>query len=276
MKKRRFFTLAMLSVAIIFATSCSKDDDTPLAPSLTVTEITTGSTGGSIEIEQGQTLIFAWESRKGDNNIKTFSISQSGANVMNPLNDTYNDHTIPYDVKGSDRSIYRDTIAFPNASLNLGTTNYTFTSSDGTNSKSVSFNVTVVEATSETTPLSDAQNFVWERAGGGTGTGLSQFGLKWNENTSSKAIIAVDGATMYQLSSSAWESITTREDLSAAISAATSISKYDGVSVTSTKNYNDVLAVSYNDAQYLIHITKGTVTTGGQGTIVKIDGQYKM
>lgn len=277
MKKRRFFTLAMLSAAVIFATSCSKDDDdTPLAPSLTVTEINSGATGGSIEIEQGQSLIFAWESRKGDNNIKTFSISQSGSNVMNPINKTYNDHSIPYEVKSGDRSIYRDTIAFPNAGLNLGTTNYTFTSTDGTNSKSVSFNVTVVEATGETSPLSSAQDFSWERTGGGTGTGLSQFGLKWTNNTSSHAVVAVDGATMYKLNSSAWQNITTHEDLSDAISTATSITKYEGVSVTASNTYDDVLAVTYNNAMYLIHITKGTVSTSGQGTNVTISGEYKM
>lgn len=277
MKKTRFFTIAMLSIAVLFATSCSKDDDdTPVAPSLTVTEINSGSNGGSIEIEQGQSLIFAWESRKGDNNIKTFSISQSGANVMNPINKTYKDNTIPYEVKSGDRSIYRDTIAFPSAGLNLGTTNYTFTSSDGANSKSVSFNVTVVEATGETSPLSDPQNFEWKRMGNQTGTGLSQFGLKWTSNTSSHAVVAVDGATMYELSSSAWQSITTHEELAAAIAAATSIEKYENVSSTSTKTYNDVLAVSYNNALYLLHITKGTVTTDNNGTHITINGQYKM
>src|SRR5690554_257092 len=162
MKKRRFFTLALLSAAVIFTTSCSDDEDTPLAPSLSVTETTTGSTGGSAEIELGQTLEFVWESRKGDNNIKTFSLSQSGSNVSTDVT-TYNGHELPYSVSGGDRSIYVDTIAFPSAGLNLGTTNYTFTSTDGTNSKSVSFNITVVEPEAETTPLSDAETFEWKR-----------------------------------------------------------------------------------------------------------------
>lgn len=274
MKKTRFFTLAMLSVAVIFA-SCSKDDDdAPLAPSLSVEELFTGSTGGAVEIEQGQPLVFAWESRKGDNNIKTFSLSQSGVNVSS-IAETYAGHVLPHDVKGSDRSIYMDTIAFVSAGLNLGTTNYTFTSSDGTNSKSVSFNVTVVEAAAETTPLSEAQDFEWKRVGSNDGTGLSEFGLKWTNNTSSNAVVAVDGATMYELPASSWGTIDTQEALEAAISTLTSIDKYQGVSVTASGNYNDVLAVDYNNTIYIVHITKGTVTSDSSGTTIEISGQYK-
>src|SRR5690554_123632 len=200
MKQTRFLTLALLSTAVIFTSSCADDEDSVLAPSLSVTETHTGSTGGAVEIEQGQSLEFAWESRKGDNNIKTFSLSQSGANVSTDV-ETYNGNDLPYSVSGSDRSIYVDTIAFPSGGLNLGSTNYTFTSTDGTHSKSVSFNVTVVAATPETTPLSSATSFEWKRVGGNPGVGLDMFGLKWTENSGGNAIVAVNGAVMYQLES---------------------------------------------------------------------------
>ena len=274
MKKTRFFTLALLSAAVIFTSSCKDDEDAPLAPTLSVTETHTNKTGGAVEIEQGDALEFAWESRKGDNNIKTFSMSMSGNNISTNKT-TYRLKELPYTVTGGDKSIYVDTISFQSAGLNLGSTNYTFTSSDGTNSKSVSFNVTVVPGTGETTQLTDATSFEWKRVGGNDGTGLAMFGLKWTNNTTTKAIVAVNGATMYSLPASAWTSILTQEGLALAISAATSITKYEGVSVTQDGTYDDVLAVAFNGTNYLLHITNGVVQTGGAGTTVTIGGKYK-
>lgn len=275
MKKTKFFTLALLSAAVIFTSSCSDDEDAPLSPSLTVTETNTGKTGGAVEIEQGQPLEFAWETRKGDNNIKTFSLSMSGVYSTNNY-ETYQGKTLPYSVSGGDKSIYRDTISFPSAGLNLGSTNYTFTSTDGTNPKSVSFNVTVVASVTNT-PLSDAQNFEWKRVAGSDGTGLAQFGLKWTNNTSTNAIVAISGnTTMYKLPSASWTTLVTKEDLAVAMSAASSISKYEEVSVTApTKSYDDVLAVSHDGTNYLIHVTNSVVETGGSGTTVTIGGKYK-
>ena len=273
MKKTKLFTLALLSAAVVFTSSCS-DDDAPLGPSLSITETTTGSKGGSVEIVQGQALEFAWESRKGDNNIKTFSLSQSGVNLTTSV-ETYKGNTLPYSVTGGDRHTYVDTIVFPSAGLNLGSTNYTFTVTDGTNPKAVSFNVTVVAPTAGTTPLTDATGFEWKRIAGGQGQGLSAFGLKWTSNTGGKAIVAIDGSVMYKLPSSAWNTLVTQEDLAAAMSAATAIEKYDGVSTDASATYNDVLAVSYNGSNYLIHIASSNVTTGTEGTTIKIAGHYK-
>ncbi len=274
MKKTRFFTLALLSAAVIFTSSCKDDEDAPLAPTLSVTETHTNKTGGAVEIAQGDALEFAWESRKGDNNIKTFSMSMSGNNISTNKT-TYRLKELPYTVTGGDKSIYVDTISFQSAGLNLGSTNYTFTSSDGTNSKSVSFNVTVVESTAETTPLAAPVNFEWKRVGGADGQNLSQFGLKWTSNTGGKAIVAVNGAVMYQLANTTWTSLVTKEDLASAMSAATSISKYDGVNTNAGTTYNDVLAVSYNGVNYLIHITNSDVQTNTAGTTITIAGQYK-
>ena len=275
MKKTKFFTLALLSAAVIFTTSCSDDEDTVLAPSLSVTETHTNKTGGAVEIELGDQLEFAWESRKGDNNIKTFSLSMSGAYSTTQLT-TYNNNELPYTVKSGDKSIYVDTISFPSAGINLGTTNYTFTSSDGTNSKSVSFNVTVVAAQGETTPLTNPEDFQWKRVAGSDAQGPEQFGLKYSSNDGGKAIVAVNGATMYQLASTSWTTLNTQEDLAAVMASSTEITKYTGVDVVqASKTYNDVLAVNYNNVNYLIHITKSTVEVSGAGSTVIIIGQYK-
>src|SRR5690606_38214621 len=107
-------------------------------------------------------------------------------------------------------------------------------------------NVTVVENVTET-PLSEAVDFEWERVGSNPGTGLAAYGLKWEQNTSSSAIVAIQsGTVMVELPSESWTTITTREELAAAIDGGTEITQYDGVSVTAPNLYDDVLAVSHN------------------------------
>lgn len=275
MKKRQLFTLALLGATVMFTSSCSDDEeDAPLGPTLTMIETNSGSTGGAIEITQGEALEFAWESRKGDNNIQTFSLVQSGSNTST-WNETYEGNTLPYSVSGGDRSIYIDTIAFVNSSANEGTTTYAFTSSDGVTSKTVTFNVTVVENVNET-PLSAAEDFEWERVGGSAGTGLAAFGLQWTSNSGTSAIVAIQsGTVMVELPSSSWTSITTREELAAAIASGTEIDSYQGVSATASGLYDDVLAVSHDGVDYLLRINAADVTTGGSGTTITIQGQYK-
>lgn len=277
MKRNKIFSLFLLATAVLFVTSCTKDEDDPiLGPSLTVTESLSGSTGGSIEITQGAPLSFAWESRKGDDNLKTFSLTQTGANVQFPAPTTYAGHELDYSISGSDKSTYVDTLAFSSAGTNLGTTKYTFNVVDaGGQSRSVSFDVTVTEALSSS-PLSDPVPFTWTRVAGADGTGLAQFGLKWTQNTSTSAIVAIDAATtMVNLGSIAWTDIQTKGDLNAAISDGSSIVKYQGVSATANGTYDDVLGVTYNDINYIIHITSSSVTTSGSGTTIAISGQYK-
>ena len=80
---------------------------------------------------------------------------------------------------------------------------------------------------------------------------------------------------MMELPSGTWNSITTREELAAAMSIGTTITQYTGVSVTASGTYDDVLAVSTNGVNYLLHITAADVQTGGAGTTVTIGGKYK-
>ena len=80
---------------------------------------------------------------------------------------------------------------------------------------------------------------------------------------------------MYELPGSAWTSLETQEDLALAIAAATSISQYTGVSTSAGATSDDVLAVTYNGTNYLIHITASDVSTSGSGTTITIGGQYK-
>ena len=276
MKKRQFFTLALMGAALIFTTSCSDDegDDDPLGPALSVSELTSASVGGDIEATPSTDLVFAIEARKGENDLDQFTLSQSGVNVVNPLPATYNGRNFPYEFPNANDNIYQDTIAF-DAGLNFGITSYTFTVTDDAGmSSSVTFDVDVESAT---TDLSSPNPFTWTRVGGAAATGLEQFGLKWELNTGGFAIVAINsGTTMIQLPSAAWTNITTQEDLQEAIENGNPITTYDDVSTTQGATYDDVLAVeTAAGMNYLLHITSSTVTTSNAGTTITISGESK-
>lgn len=275
MKKRNLFTLGMLGAMMVLSTSCSDDDDSdPVGPRLDVTEASSGSDGGNMTLTQGQPLNFEWDARSGETNLQTFSVSVNGANAVSPLPQTNEGYELPYTIANSQRNLYVDGITFSNATTNMGTTDYSFTVTDGIGlTSTVQFSVNVVSAS---TQLSEAQDFQWTRLAGAPGTGLSQFGLQWTNNSSTNAIVAISGETeMYSLPQSAWNDITTKEELSSAIANGTSITQYTNVSSTQSGTYDDVLGVIHNGNEYLINVQQGTVTSVATGTNITIAGQYK-
>lgn len=278
MKKRRLFTLALLGAAVIFTTSCSDDEeDEPIGPALTVTEAG-GSNGGAMTITQGESLVFAWDTRKGETNLKTFNIEITGANTPGSTTTlvTADNVELPYSNSGSHKTAYVDGITFPDAGVALGATKYTFISTDGIGkSKSIAFTVSV-EASSTTTNLSVASPFTWSRAAGANGVGLAEFGLAWELNSGGYAIVKTqESTTMVKLPASSWTAFVTQEDLSSAITSGTSISQYNDVSTNAGATYNDVLGVRYNGQNFLIHITNSTVVTDASGTTMTITGMFK-
>jgi hypothetical protein len=273
MRKFRFLAVALLGASSLFLTSCEDDDTTSLGPTLIMEELGSGKSSGEISVTPGTTLTFTWDSRKGDRDLNTFAITMSGTNTVSPVPVSNRGNEFPYTITNANDETYVDTLTV-NAGSNLGKTSYTFTVTDKDgNTKSVSFEVTV-EAGS--TPLSAAKTFEWKRVGGAAGTGLAQFGLEWTQNSGSSAIVKQDASTkMVQLTSGEWSSITTDVELAAAVDGGTDIADYRGVSATANGTYDDVLGVAYNGDYFLIHVTKGTVTTGGSGTTITIDGEYK-
>ena len=218
MKKRQFFTLALMGAALIFTTSCADDEgeDEPLGPSLSVSETQTATMGGDIETTPNTDLVFAIEARKGENDLDNFTVTLNGTNVVNPLPQSYEGNDFPYSFPNTDDNIYVDTISF-NSGSNLGITSYTFTVSDDLGKTStVSFDVDVVGSD---VALSAPASFTWTREGANPATGLDQFGLKWEQNSGAGfAIVALDEATeMVSLQSSAWTTIQTQDELGLAI-----------------------------------------------------------
>jgi hypothetical protein len=274
MKKIQLFALGLLG-ASMFLTSCEDDtNDDGLAPTLNMVELTSGEVSGDITISLGQSLVFTWDSRKGDVDLESFDVDVTGVNAPTNIPTSNQGNSFPYDIANADDENYVDTLVFNNSALNTGVTNYSFnvTDRDGL-SKEVSFTVTVE---SGTTALSAAQSFTWTRVGGAAGTGLAQFGLAWTSNSATSAIVTTGAnTTMVALSASAWSSITTQEDLADAIANGTAVTEYRGVSATANGTYDDVIAVDNNGALFLLQVQNGAVSTGGAGTTITIDGEYK-
>ena len=270
MKKMKLFALGLIGASMMM-TSCADDDEDPVVgPSLVVNETNSanGVVDGKVSIEPGDSLHFEWTARDGDAKLQTFEIQRDGQPLSITSTDEGND--LGDNISSSDNETYVDGVMLAG---NAGVYTFIVTDRDGETDK-VEIEVTVESAT---TPLSAEQSFTWERMGGSAGTGLAQFGLKWTSNSSTSAIIAEDAATVFvELPASTWTSITTKEGLAAAISAATPITTYEGISVTQSGTYDVVLATMNGTDVYIMHVTEATVTTGGSGTDITIDGMYKM
>jgi len=253
-------------------TSCSKDEDEEpqdLTPAITF------QTGGDfitsdVTIDQGDAIkigVVCTSNGISGKKLESFRIYM-----------IINDATQPNIVDSTDIDATTFTtayeITFPD--VLSGKLYAEITDKDG-QKKSVSFTVTVEEAT---TPLGAAEDLTWQRVAGAAGTGLDTFGLEWTSN--GKAVNAQiekadDGAEKFVLlTADEWDMIETIEDLTAKVEAGDDMDMYEGISAEATADYDEVLAVKYNEVYYIIHITKATVETSGSGTTITITGQYKI
>lgn len=284
MKKRKLFTIGLIAVALIFTGCNDDDDDDPdpvLGPSLEVVETNTGSDGGGdVIIAQGESLQFAWDARKGAEDMETFDVVVTGVNNPSSLPMSSEGQTFPYDMDSDDDEVYVDTLTFINAGTSIGVTNYTFTvtSEDGTQT-SVSFDVTV-EMSAEVLETFD---FTWVRDGADPATGLDQFGLEWENNIGGEAIVAQDNATIFvEMSANDWNTVQTKEELTEAILDSDNAGnafpngRYTGIETgPATQSYNDYLGVINDDEPYIIYVQNSTVDVGGGGTLIEVTGEYK-
>lgn len=274
MKKLKLFALGLLSSGLVL-TSCQKDEDEDVGPIISVTT-TSGdviaSADAEVKVTPGAEVTFNWEARRGDSDLQDFEVSLDGTSIAVTTN---GGEQLPYEnISASDNSIYTDGITISAPPIQ-GSREYTFKITDE-NGLTASRAVTITTEP-ETTDLAAAEDFTWTRVGGTAAVGLAQFGLKWESNSQTSAIVTKDDATkMVNLGSAAWTSISTVEGLDAAIVAAAELAQYTGVSVTQDGTYDDVLGVRKSDGTiYMLHVTSGDVQTSGAGTTVTIDGQYR-
>ena len=127
--------------------------------------------------------------------------------------------------------------------------------------------------------LSGENDLRWYRLGSNI-TGLDEFGLKWDKSLKDiHAQIIKNGASkMVILSIENWNTFTYKEEVAAAIKAATPIDVYTGINVSNPKIEAgmNVLGVEYNNVYYIINLTSVTSKlVGDQGTETIVTGKYK-
>ncbi len=171
--KKLSYLLAIIVIAGIYFTSCSKDDTTTpqdLKPVISF-KTGTGLTSSDVTITVGESInlgvICTANSNSGTklNNVKIYTI------VNNAQQPSIIDSTI--NAAAFDATYV---ITFSNAFT--GKLYAEVTDKDG-QKNNVSLTITVETAT---TPLEAAADFTWQRVGGAAATGLDMFGLKWTSN----------------------------------------------------------------------------------------------
>jgi len=285
MHTRKLFTLGLLATGLLF-TACNDDeDDDPdpvLGPRLDMVELGSDAEGGDITISEGDILQFAWDARRGASDMETFDVVVTGVNTPSSLPTSTEGNNFTYNMDNDDEEIYLDTLVFDEAGTAIGSTNYTFTVTDGNGAQSfVSYDVLVVEASATLT----TSDFTWTRTGGQPAVGLDQFGLEWTDNLdiagTVSAIVAQDEATVFvELTEDDWMNLQTVEELQDAILEAdingNSIDQYTGVSAEAGGTYSDYLGVINDDVAYILSIQDAIVVPGGSlGTVITIMGEYK-
>lgn len=256
MKKTILLFAAMALVTLGFFTSCDPAGTDDLPPVITITE----PTADTIEVEIGSAVTFK-VSLSSDNTLKDFKT------LSNPGGITFTNDSKTF--TGTSDEVVEVTATVTSEAAVGTPIVITFTVNDekGTsNAKKV-----IVPKSS----LSAAQTFEWKRVGGGASEGLAKFGLKWDSNTGTSVVIT-NGATKFvKLPNDAWTTITTADQLKAAIDGAANITKWEEVSSQASKAYDFSLGTLFEGTYFLIHVTNGKVETATAGTTITITGEYK-
>jgi len=257
--KRINLLFMLLGLTVIgFMSSCDSTENEDETPLLTLTTNGLDSNNEIVENTTYTISVTAAQNPTTTKKLKTLEIQTPGADTTITINAASYQETFTLDA--------------PDAGE---TEDYTFVLTDnaGVNATET-ISVTGVSAVT-TTDLSAPTAFEWKRVGSNDGIGLDQFGLKWESNTSTSAIITEDADKLVILNSSEWTSITTVEDLIDAVDNGTAATQYDNVSATANGAYDDVLATKNGNDYYLLHVTSSTVSSTTAGTTITIIGDYK-
>lgn len=256
MKKINFLFLLLGLFSLTFLVSCGTEDEVN-PPILTI------SPNSAQEIVEGDTLsvsLTAGENPTSKKALKTLVIKLDGATL-----ETVN-------LSGS---TYANDFDFVVPAARTAAYVYTFELTDRDDKSATrTLNVTSVEETPVTTPLSSATVFTWQRVGGPASSSpdLALFGLTWSSQTVTNAIIS-NATKLVELPSTEWTSLSTVEDLEAAVTAATGVTSVNVPFPNSS--INKVIATLKGGTYYLIYIQSSTSAAGAAGTTVTITGNYK-
>ena len=264
MKNIKLIFALTMALGLMF-TSCKKDDEKPDQ------KPTISFKGGSNYISEDATIIAG----------ETFTI---GINANANTDSGEKLTSVKYTITSNNTIVHEFDSVFKESSYSL---DYNFTMTNAGEAKikyvvtdkvgeKAEISLTIISEES-TTDLGTSTDVLWERIGGNAATGLTEFGLKWENNLKeTHAVIEKDGASKFvQLASDDWNSITTVEALQAAIEAGTDLVDYRGISTTTPGDYTEVIATEYNGEYFIINLSNTLIETGTNGTTVKIFGQSK-
>ncbi len=271
MKKLKLFALGLLSSSLVLTSCQEDDDDVPLGPALTVEVTSATVTDGEVVIAPGENVSFTWVARRGDADLQDFTIKING-NAISGQEITNEGNDLPYlNIAASDNENYTDGVTITFSGSGSQEIEFEVVDEDGLTA-SQSYTITLQGPAQ----LSSPQSFQWVRANGNNGTGLAQFGLAWENNTATNAIVKKDGSvTLVKLSASDW-ALSGVAELSAAIDAQTDIGDYRGISVVSDRTYTDeYLGVRFNDKVYILRINNSTVTGSSPNFTFTVNGDFK-
>ena len=136
------------------------------------------------------------------------------------------------------------------------------------NSASIAFKVDYVDTLEE-------MPFEWRRDNGGNGTGLEEFGLKWEVNVKDRTvakIVPLEGAVMTVFDPEDWTNTTTELQKYALFSEISlGVAEFKEVSTTASADYDLVIGTIYDEEFFLIHITHCDVYERGWHFVITGD-----
>lgn len=248
---------AFLLVAAVTFVGCKKDEEEPVAPTVTISQDKT-------EAWQGDTV--------------TFTISASSDQDLNTLKISFDPYQADFDstfAKGKHSVSVTYKYKVPGSAVN--NTSHTLTVKV-TDSESLSTSKTASISIKEpvtTTPLGAETAFTWSKCAT-TIAGFSAVGLTSTSNSASGPKIVKGTATKFVVLSAAdWTSITTKEALQAKVDATAETTSYETIIFGSNKTYNEVIATINSGVYTIINITGSNSSTQSCGTEIIITGKTK-
>ena len=268
------FALALLCiVSVAFFASCSKDDDNPKNPSISVYAPTTEF------VQDGATVDLLADSIKFGFQMASNADSQKELASLRVV-------------------IAVDTIETEWANLPLSGTTFTYTDSFSFSAKEIVCNAvitaTVTDADNNTATTSitlhvdytdpelEVTDFEWYRWGNHEQHGLEEFGLYWDRNRNA-IIVPTDGTTLFTgFTKEEWDAVTTESQKAAFILNAIEdpqhlASEYTGISTNGSGPVGDViLTLTADGGSHLIYIDKIQFGEfGTHGYPMTVTGQAK-
>ncbi|MCK5775770.1 MAG: hypothetical protein KAH25_06335, partial [Bacteroidales bacterium] len=202
---RNFKIIFALTMALgLVFTSCKKDDDETLdlTPSISFK-------GGNGYVSEDATVVVGEEFVIGIN-------ANSNSNSNEKLTSVKYTITSNNSIIAEFDSVFKETAFsldyhFTMTNASEAKIKFVATAKDG-ETKTISLTVIAEEGT---TDLGQSTDLTWERVGGNAATGLTEFGLKWENNLKeTHAVIEKDGASkLVQLAKEDFMAITTVEGL---------------------------------------------------------------